>query len=364
MPIPLGSLAQIGWLKETTFGTKAGNTFLSLPFISESIKANIETVKIDVIPGTRSRLYQYEPLSRMSVSGDIELPFILPTNDQALPSGVSSDPFGALLEAALGKSTYTQSGTPAATTSITWALEKTLPSLTIAVDRNTYNTNTTPTNNYFYYTGCKINQLTITGEENNVVRLRVSINGQAEVLTNTAPTFNRPAINTITTAKFWQSQVQLQEGSNSTPVKVRSFEITINNNLITDRYFNNVYSYSPATGETTPSKIVSVIADLPEGRREISGRLELQFDNTKWYEKFLSAAADSTNYNLSLVITLAGSYIQAGTYKATITLPKIVITGETPNVNGPNPLNFTMNFVAYQDSAPDDELKIELTKAT
>jgi hypothetical protein len=362
MPIPLGSLAQIGWLKESTYGTKAGNTFLSLPFISESIKANIETARVEVLQGTRSRLYQYEPLSRMTVSGDIELPFILPTNDQNLPSGSGSDAFGALLEAALGRSTYSQSGTPPVTTSVSWALGDTLPSLTIAVDRNTYNTG--GGNNYFYYTGCKVNQLTITGEENNVVRVRVSVNGQAEVLTNTAPTFNRPAINTITTAKFWQSQVYLQEGTTSTGVKVRSFEITINNNLITDRYFNNVYSYTPATGETTPAKVVAVVADLPEGRREISGRLELQFDNTKWYEKFLSAAADSSNYNLSLVINLAGSYIQTGTYKATITLPKIVITGETPNVNRPEPLNFTMNFVAYQSSTSNDELRIELAKVS
>jgi hypothetical protein len=104
--------------------------------------------------------------------------------------------------------------------------------------------------------------------------------------------------------------------------------------------------------------MVAVVTDLPEGRREITGRLELWFDNTKWYEKFLTASS------ISLTIDVAASYITTNVFKTTITLPKIVITGETPNVNGPNPLNFTMNFIAYQNSASNDELTITVSKVS
>ena len=341
MPVPLGSLAKIAWAEETTYGTRAGSITASLPFISESIKANIETARVEVIQASRSRIFDYEPPARMSVSGDIEMPFFTTT----VTENSGSDPFVILLKSCMGKVDL-----DSAHNKITFNLDDTLPSLSFFVDRNT--SDASGSRNYFYYSGCKVNQFTITGEENGIVRLRVGLQGQKEELLTTSQTISS---SNIPVAKFWFSKVTLDDGSNAI-VKVRSFEITVNNNLITDRYFNNVLDLGSSYTGKAPNQIVAVITDLPEGRREITGRLELMFDNTKWYEKFLSAST------VSLTIELAPSFIKTNVFKTKISLPKIAITGETPNVNGPNPLNFTMNFVAYQSSASNDELSIEVSK--
>lgn len=347
MPVPLGSLAKIAWAieKDTNgnpvYGLRQTSVTASLPFISESIKATIEPARVEIIPATRSRLLDYEPPARMSVSGDIELPFFA----TSYSTNSSTDPFVILMQACMGGVNIDSSNSK-----ITWSLADILPSLTIFVDRNT--SNASSTRNYFYYTGCKVNQFTITGEENGIVRLRVSIQGQREELSTTEQTITTT---NIPPAKFWLSKVTLNDGSDVV-VKVRSFEITVNNNLITDRYFNNLLDLGSPYSDITPNQKVAVVVDLPEGRREITGRLELMFDSTKWYEKFLSASA------VSLTIDVLATYKTNTVYKTTISLPNIVITGETPNVNGPNPLNFTMNFTAYQKTSSNDELSIVVSK--
>jgi hypothetical protein len=336
MPVPLGSLAKIAWAEEASFGTRPTSITASLPFISESIRAALETARVEIIPATRSRLYDYEPPARMSVSGDIELPFFIPAIS-------TTDPFVILMKACMGNVSVNTSNN-----TVTWTLADTLPSLSFLVDRNT--SNASSQRNYFYYSGCKVNQFTITGEENGIVRLRVSIQGQREELSTTSQTITIPSLGVT---KFWFSNITLNDGT-AVAVKVRSFEITINHNLITDRYFNNVMNIT--TSDITPNKLVAVVTDLPEGRREVTGRLELMFENTKWYEKFLSAST------IALSIETAASFIQTNVFKASITLPKIAITGETPNVSGPNPLNFTMNFTAYQGTSSNDELMIVVSK--
>jgi hypothetical protein len=341
MPVPLGSLAKIAWAKETSFGTRASTISASLPFISESIKATIEPARVEAIQASRSRLLDYEPPARMSVSGDIELPFFV----TSVSTSSSSDPFVILMQSCMGLVTIDTTNNK-----ITWGLGDTLPSLSFFVDRNT--SNASNTRNYFYYSGVKVNQFTITGEENGIVRLRVSVHGQKEELSTTAQAITT---SNLPVAKFWFSNVTLDDGT-AANVKVRSFEITVNNNLITDRYFNNLLDLGSSYSDTSPNQMVAVLTDLPEGRREITGRLELWFDSTRWYEKFLSASS------VSLKIDVAASYIKSGVFKTTISLPNIVVTGETPNVNGPNPLNFTMNFTAYQKAASNDELSIVVSK--
>jgi len=337
MPVPLGSLAKIAWEQESSYGTMPTTIQKSLPFISESIKTTIETARVDVIMATRSRLPNFEPLARMSVSGDIEFPFYI-------PSISANDPFVALMKACMGSVEVTTD------TSVIWSLADVLPSLSLFVDRDTRNVSNTK--NYFYYAGVKVNQFTITGEENGIIRLRVSVAGQREEVSTSGQTITIP---TLDTAKFWFSRVYLYDGSEAVNAKIRSFEITVNHNLTTDRYFNNVLEVA-SSGSVSAKEKVAVLVDLPEGRREVTGRLELYFDNTRWYEKFLTGSL------FKVEIIAAGQYISTGTWYAKIELPKVMATGETPNVSGPNPLNFSMSFTAYQDASSNDELRISILK--
>lgn len=336
MPAPLGSKAKIGWVEESSWGVpNTTGPYIGVPFLTEGLKNNIERARSEALSGFRGRLDFENPPANARAEGDIEM-YLFDIND-AINSNQA-----LLLWYGLGR--YSTIGTPTPngikfdTGEVSDANNNVYSKgLTIVVDRNT--TNASGQRNYFYYSGCKVNQLTISGEENNFVRMRVSVVGKREEILTTAPTIN--ITSGLVPMKFWFSKFYLSDGT-EVPVVCRSFEITINNNLQTDRYFNNVDTTYP----------YAVLYDLPEGDREITGNMEMYFESTKWYEKMLS---DST---ISVKFELAASRIGSGVRVATIELPKVYITGETPNVGGKGPINLRIAFTAVTSSATTPELTI------
>jgi len=340
MPVPLGYKAKIGWAQESSWGTVATGPFTGVPFFSESLRPNINRVRADIINSFRGKLSLESPISNASVSGDIEVPFydVRP----AKTTDILTTTLALPLWYAFGNYSYTADASDNVTT-LTFDTKEFSPEnpalqgITFVVDRNTQDAS--GSSNYFQYVGCKVNELTITGEENGFVRLRFGIVGQLEQITTTTPTITMAS--GLSPYKFWFSVIQLSDGS-YTPVKCRSFEITINNNYNTDRFFNNVH----------PSYPFAVLADLVPGEREITGNVEIMFDSTKWYERLLN------DQSIGINIQLAASRIGTGTPIAELSIPKAVITGEPPNVSGRGPINLRLNFQAVTDSPSTPEISL------
>lgn len=336
--MPLGYKAKIGWAPEEKWGEippLGETTFDSVYFINESIRNTINRASANLINSTRAIVSSDNVPANSSISGDIESLFWDVSNS-------ANDSIGLLLHDAFGNMSLSAN-------TLTFDTDESSPiypvpeGISIVIDRNVVNAPSQPV--YFVYAGCKVNQLTISGEENNFVRMRFSIVGQREEITTTEPMFVFPT--NPASFKFWFSQFYLRDLDVNPPtfaeVKCRSFEISINNNYQTDRYFNNLH----------PNKPYAVLLDLYPAQREITGRLEIEFSNIKWYEKFVNAKIIGAKF------VFAPTRLTAGVRKAELNIPALVLTGDTPNISGRNPINLTLNFqvVSTDVSAPEIELK-------
>jgi hypothetical protein len=128
-------------------------------------------------------------------------------------------------------------------------------------------------------------------------------------------------------------------GSPST--KVKSAQITINNNLDAGRY----------TLGTNGERY-----DLPEGFADISGSITVLVD-TDLFSAFIDKAAARTDTALAISLTHgAGTGATAGNEKVTLTLDHALIELATPAINSPNGTEVSFTFQSYKSGATDKGL--------
>lgn len=183
----------------------------------------------------------------------------------------------------------------------------------------------------FRYVGCQIAKATFKQEHDSMLMLSLDIAGlnwtnvAAETPTYTAPTFFE--FSNITTFTF-----------HGIAMSVKSFELTIDNNLATDRtqLGNRV---NRGMGR--------------KGQRTVMGKITKEFESITEYQEFLNLSSGSA----SIVFT-------NGTNTLTFAMPKTFFRGEDPAVSDSGPIETTMEFEAVQSSAQNDELVVTLVNST
>ena len=300
---------QNGWIgigEESTFGTGVSATRY-LEVMEESISGKHSLISK---PAIRSNSQKNRVKSKKNVEGSfkMQVPYV----------GME-----LLFKHALG-SAGVVSGTNPYTR--TFSLASGLPTgLTVLVNRDAANVGT---GSMFRYLGCQIDKLTLTQGTEDFLMAEVSILGRDWDLQNIAtPTF------ATFTGVDWE-QLTVAE-INGIQMNVEDVEITIENALASDRYILG-------------SRVRKGLGR--SGPRKVSGKFTVEFESLDEYNNYLTL----DDCDLSLVWTLGSSN------QLTITLPKVNLTGEDPQIKDAGPIKLPVAFEAYQNSASDDEITIVL----
>lgn len=136
----------------------------------------------------------------------------------------------------------------------------------------------------------------------------------------------------------------------ATSVAVERMMLNIANNLVTDK------RAAQAANSQYPS-------DLPEGKLEINGEIDLQFDNSDRYDDFMA------NTEKMMQATFTGPIMTGGTnpYLLQINIPRVSLTEHNRGgaiEGGSDRLVATLGFVALYDATELTELEIILQNLT
>lgn len=207
----------------------AGST--QLEFLSEELRYAEAQAYNSGIRGTRSRVAERCRIAQGVVSGSLVLH----------PTPIELDVLFPLI---LG----------AAESNDSFALAETIPEFGVLIDRITRR---------FVYTGCRVSRATFSGSQGQPITLRLDLEGETEVITNTAFPVTVPAIDSGSPYIF--SDVTFALAADASAAEVRGFEITIDNGLITDRFMNSV------TRTTIPSadRVITVSLTVPYTADEV-----------------------------------------------------------------------------------------------
>jgi hypothetical protein len=309
--MPIGSNAEQGYrsaatvLTETTFGTpntSAAGT-AAFEFRSISLTKKIDEQKSEGINATRSYNRRFQ--MNQVVDGSIEM-------DLHPVDGIQ------LFLAGMGGSINTTSLTSAAYThSITVDNDLLLGSTTSW----TIDVRKGPTISR-RYTGCRINQMTISAEIGSPISASYDIVGKAGTTTtaiaDTAIGFSATRPFLFTDGQFQYAETVASLTSTAYE-EIVGFELTVNNNLTND---NNVRSIGTNT-----------VQQLPPGMRDISLKLTMRADTTAVYDRFIA------NSQASIKLFLEGPSITAEANNTLeVVLPKVFYNAGDHEVGGPDTL--------------------------
>lgn len=310
MTLRTGLAAQLGIAQETTFGTRnVPDHFYEL--VSETMKLNkTRTPAKGIRPGKLLQRGQRFRTTHTDVTGDLSLE-------------VASNSFGLLFKHCLGAVTTTADGAGkkhSCTVGDTFGL-----SLTAQI--GTPNVNGTV--DVFEYTGCKVSDWELSTAVDQVLALKLTLDGVAETTNQTLASPSWPS--NTTNEVFFADEVALT--INSVVVPVKDLSITGKNNMKVDRFFLGsktkseqlLNAYMDITGTVTPEWL------------GISQNLYSNFVNDT-----LTAA---------LVVTCTGSktYDTAKPNKIVVTIPCIRYDGTSPDVSGYDVVDQPLPFTVLDD---------------
>jgi len=296
----VGSNASIGFGEETVWAS--GTTTISkfFPFISESIKLERNVVATDAIRGNAARSVWREGAER--TGGDISVE-VQPT-----------DEIGTLIKHAMGRVVNAgPSGTDSYYVHDIYPSGSLPAGLKFEVDRDT---------KYFRYKGCKINELTLECAVNEPLSATFSILGYDEVTSSQGTAVT--GLSTLNPLTFDEGALTID----GTSQEVSGFSLTINNNLKEDKgQLGSRYR-----------------AAIPRsGFRDVTGTLNMEFDDFTIYNLYTGGTEASLALKFTSDDTISGN----DNYKLNIECPRIVFTGETPVVDGPDIVYHDMPFTAF-----------------
>jgi len=307
----IGSNAQLGFGEETVWASGTITRDKFIPFTSESIVLEKNMVVTDAIRGDSSRSVWREGAYR--VGGDISA--------ELQPTGE----FGTLIKHALGRvATAGPSGTPDVVYVHDIFPSGTLPEgLRVEVDREAGN---------FVYDGMKINSMTLNCAVGEPLSVTYSLLGRSETTGGTKT--SDASISTLNPLTFDEGALTVD----GTSQEVSGFTLTINNNLKEDK---------GALGSKYR------VALPKSGFRDVTGSLNMEFDDMTMYNKYVNGteSALALKFTSDDVITGAASE----TYELHIECPRVVFTGTTPTVSGPDLIYFDMPFTALATNSPAED---------
>jgi len=310
----------LGIGEETTWGTKVSPD-VYIPINSESISTDTGGLFPDDIRGDRSRHQVQE--GPVDVSGDFDW------------NPAPEDGIGEILKGALGSVSSTL-----ATTGVyehTFESSATLPSYTIEINVGDTMRRKVP--------GGKIDELTLSCADGEMLSATASMIGKGEEIDETVRT---PSYGTETPFAWSQGQVTID---GTVEANVESIEIVNTNSLIDDFY---------AIDETRER------AGLPEGRREITGSLDISFEDVDYYKWFLGGgtAPQSTPRFASLTLEFTGPVFAEGSaYYLNVSLPKMRLDTSDVAISDADRVVQSIDFDALEDPSSGDDITAKLVNS-
>jgi hypothetical protein len=315
MAIRSGLAAQLGLAESSTFGVFQTPTRF-LEFNEESLEYQIERVES---PGLRAnnrvlRTDRYAP-GQKRVEGSITL--------EPATKG-----FGLVLKHALGAANIsTPSGATNARLHAHTLGDIYGTSLTIQVGRP----DTSGTVQPFSYLGCRVDTLSVTSSVDELLVAEVGIVGQDQSTSQSLATATYPTTGSAASyEQFYWTQGVISLAGSSVAV-VTDFEMEINNNLASDRYF---------LGAATMSE------PILGGMTEITGTVTVEFLNLTAMNRFVNNTQAAINAKWT-----AATAIESTTFPyLEIDIPKARFDGPAnPQVGGPDVLTHELPFKVVYD---------------
>jgi hypothetical protein len=169
----------------------------------------------------------------------------------------------------------------------------------------------------YVYNGCKVGQMTLTGEIGSPIKVAYDITGKTgtttAALTDTAVSFStvRPFLFKDAHFYFASTTAALTETA-ATELQLVGFELTVNNNNDTDQR---------ALGSDT-------IVDIAPGMRDVSMKLTMRYDTTTSYTRFVNGEYGAGR----LVLTSAEAITGTTYYQAKFDMPKMYWNNTDPEI--------------------------------
>lgn len=313
----VGSNGQFGFAEETLWASGTVTISKFIPFISESLKLEKNTTLSPAIRGSSAHSVRTEGANR--VSGDLQV--------EVQPVGMWT-----LFKHALGRRfTAGPSGSG-------HYKHRILPSgalpegLRVEVGRDVGGT--------FTYKGVKVNTLELNCSVGEPLKATFGLLGYDETSSSGSPTApSSTAISTLSPYRFDQANVTVDGLSNS--IEVSGMTLNLNNNLAEDK-----------------GKLGSKYrAAIPRnGFREVTGTLHVEFDNLYNYNRFINQTEHAVQARFTHDQYAAGTTA----HQLDIILPRVVFTGSTPSITGPDLIYHDLPFIALYDTGEGDQEQDEM----
>lgn len=317
MAIRSAIAAQLGLAESSTFGTYQTPTRF-LEFVEESLEYQVERVES---PGLRAnnrvlRTDRYAP-GQKRVEGSVTL--------EPATKG-----FGMILKHALGSSSIsTPSGATLARLHAHTLGDIYGTSLTVQVGRP----DTSGTVQPFSFLGMRCDSISFASSVDEILQSEVAFVGQDMTTAQSLATATYPTTGSAAAyEQFYWTQGVISVAGSSVAV-ITDFELEINNNLKSDRYFLG--------GATMSEPIIA-------GMTEITGTLTMEFLNLTAYQRFTANTQAAINAKWT-----AATAIESTTFPyLEIDIPKARFdSGGDPQVGGPDVLTQEIPFKVLNDGS-------------
>jgi hypothetical protein len=297
----LGVTSYVAIFKESTFGTypaTAATGASTIEPLSIGFKTDIKSQKLEAI--SRNRGFTKRVLLEKSVKGNLEQ-YLHPQESVLLTA------------LALGGGIVSASVSGGFSHSLTSGNGDTSPaSISMLVRKGSQH--------YWQYSGGKVNQMTISGNVGEPVKVSYEMIFKDSTLAG-ADISSSLSISSVLPFTYVNGTYQYAavEASLTTTVaeEITGFELSINNNIKSDK-----------DARALGSQVVSV---LPVTRRAIELKITQRFDTTTAYSRFLDGTMGA------VALKFVGGVVSTGaSYTCEIRLPKVYLNSPDPEVKGPN----------------------------
>lgn len=298
---------KLGVIKEVVFGTTpASPVFANQKHSTESLSLTINEVLDD--SKTDTRQYNYTMQGTRSVQGSIDGP-------------LDHDNYGMLLESALFSNWASDNSLSLGETRVSLSIEK-------ATDNGAY----------FLYKGVVVNSFSITSSAADATAtVSFDVLGLSED-TGSSSASGSPYTSIVDTLPFTSCGGVLLE--NGSPLaQVSSVSVTVDNGITPEYYWGNCN-----------------VGDLVTGRAEVTGTLEVFFNDLVLYNKFKNGTATSLEFTLT-------NGAAGGNKTYTFSMPNIRYTaGDLPSNSGSDSMILSLTFRALYDTA-NSESGLSITRS-
>lgn len=306
----------IGGAEEVTFGTPVtAASFVEIE--SESLKYE---KRANVLPLLGHVSQRRTVPSKVNVSGSFRFPMLW----DGFTGTLLKHAMGAVVTTGPASSLYTH----------TLSLAASLPAgLTLEAARD----DAAVTGNAAYqYAGCKIAKLTLSQEMEQPLMVDVEILGKTRALiaatSKTFPTYDQVYYGQLTVAAIDPG------GGSEYNIPIKSFKLTIDNNLFDDGY---------RLGSAERSFISRA------GQRKVNLEIQAEYENRTFIDLFNGASVDNLRFK----------WVNS-TKSLQIDLPSCTFDGDEPTSEDQGPIYLSVNNTALANAADSDEMVAVLINST